>query len=96
MARIRQVTRTIEVTEVEVMCLNTTTCKVSIKTFEVTGKHDNAKALEKVRKLHETSEFKCVAVQSNVTKEVLYGMLEEDFIKLAKVLPPRTGNNEQD
>lgn len=96
MARVRMVTRTIEVTEVEVMCLNTTTCEVSIKTFEITGKHDNAKALEKVRKLHETNEFKCVAVQTNITKEVLYGMPEDDFIKLAKVLPPRSSNNEQD
>jgi hypothetical protein len=30
-----------------------------------------------------------------MTDEVLYGMPEEDFIKLAQVLPPRNANSNE-
>ena len=94
MARERIVTRTVELTIAEVMTLDTTTAKVETIAYEVVGGLTEEKAvLKAVKKLHETDTFKCVAVQSISTKEILYGMAEIDFIKYAKVLPPRKSND---
>lgn len=91
MARERMVTRTVELTIAEVMCLNTTTAEVQVRSFEIGGGLTEEKAILKaVKKLHETDTFKCVALQSVSVKEILYGMTEIDFIAHAKVLPPRT------
>ena len=94
MARERMVTRTVVVTTAGVMCVNVTTAEVSINNFELSGTYtDFESALKAVKKVHETDTFKCVAVQHMTEKEVLYGMKEIDFIKLAKVLPPRNANS---
>lgn len=91
MARERMVTRTVELSVAGVMTLDTTTAKVEIIAYEIGGGLTDEKAILKaVKKLHETDTFKCVSVQSVTTKEILYGMSEIDFIKHAKVLPPRT------
>ena len=91
MARERMVTRTVMVTVAKVMCLEVTKAEVTVKDFEISGSFsDNEAVLKAVKKLHETDTFKCVTVQEVTEKEVLYGMSEVDFIKLAKVLPPRT------
>ena len=93
MARERMVTRTVELTIADVMTLDTTTADVRIIPYEIGGGlTDPVAILKAVKKLHETDTFKCVAVQSVSVKEILYGMPESDFIKHAKVLPPRTGN----
>ena len=97
MARERMVTRTVVVTTVEVMCLDVTTAEVAIKPFEVSGTFtDKESALKVIKKHNETDTFKCVAVQEMTENEVLYGMSEIDFIKLAKVLPPRGTKAEQE
>lgn len=91
MARERMVTRTVELTIAEVMTIDTSTAKVETIAYEIGGGLTDEKAILKaVKKLHETDTFKCVAVQSIATKEILYGMPEIDFIKYATVLPPRT------
>lgn len=91
MARVRMVTRTVVVTVVEVMCVDVTTAQVQINEIEVSGSYtDNEVLLKAIKKQHENDSFKCVAVQSATEKEVLYGMEEIEFIKLAKVLPPRS------
>ena len=91
MARERMVTRTVSLTVAEVMCLEVTNAEVTVKTIELGGTFaDNGAILKAVKKLHETDTFKCVAVQTVTEKEVLYGMSEQEFISLAKVLPPRT------
>ena len=96
MGRIRMVTRTIDVTVVKVMCLNMDTMQGEVRTFEVTGLHENNDNIMKlVKKLYETDTVKPVAVVDVEIKEVLYGMTELEFIKLAKVLPPRSGNKEE-
>lgn len=95
MARERMVTRTVELTIAEVMTVDTTTAEVKIVAYEVGGGLTEEKAvLKAVKKLHETDTFKCVSVQSITVKEILYGMAEIDFIKHAKVLPPRTKNDD--
>ena len=95
MARERMVTRTVELTIAEVMCLDTKTAEVSIKSFEIGGGLTDEKAILKaVKKLHETDTFKCVSLQDINVQEILYGMPEVEFTKYAKVLPPRTKTEE--
>lgn len=94
MARERMVTRTVVVTVAEVMCLDVTTAQVDIKDIEISGSFDTKDSiLKSIKKAHETDTYKCVAVQDVTEKEVLYGMKEIDFIRLAKVLPPRNANS---
>lgn len=96
MARIRMVTRTIDVTVTKVMCLNMDTMQGEVCTFELSGLYDNSEVIiNAIKKQYETDTIKPVAVVDTEIKEVLYGMTELDFIKLAKVLPPRTGNKEE-
>lgn len=90
MARERMVTRTVELSVCEVMCMNTTTAEVKINTYEIGGGLTDEKALLKaIRKLYETNTFKCVAISKVTQKEILYGMPESRFIELASILPPR-------
>lgn len=90
MARVRMVTRTVVVTVAEVMCVDVTTAQVQINELELSGSFsDNETLLKAIKKLYENDSFKCVAIQEVTEKEVLYGMEEIEFIKLAKVLPPR-------
>ena len=90
MARERMVTRTVELSVCEVMCMNTKTAEVTICTFEIGGGLTDEKALLKaVKKLYETDTFKCVAISKVTQKEILYGMPESRFIELATILPPR-------
>ncbi len=90
MARERYVTRTVNVAVCEVMCMDVATAEVQIMECEVGGGLTEEKDLMKcIRKMYETSTFKCVAIRSVRNNEILYGMPESDFIKLAKVLPPR-------
>lgn len=90
MARERMVTRTVMVTEVEVMCLNVSNAQVSINTYELSGAFTDEKTMLKVlKKEYETDTLKCVAIQEIKEKELLYGMKEIDFIKMATILPPR-------
>lgn len=91
MSRVRMVTRTVVVTVADVMCVDVTTAQVQIKELELSGSFsDNEALLRAIKKQHENDSFKCVAVQGTEEKEVLYGMEEIEFIKLAKVLPPRS------
>lgn len=90
MARERMVTRTVELTVCEVMCMNIVTAEVSVRRFEVGGGITNQKDLLKyIQKHNETTTFKCVAITSTEAKEVLYGMPESRFIELAQIMPPR-------
>lgn len=90
MARERMVTRTVELTIVTVMCLNTATAQVESVAYEIGGGFTDENAILKaVKKLHETDTHKCVAIQSVEQKAILYGMPESVFIANATVLPPR-------
>ena len=90
MSRIRMVTRTVSVTTVTVMCVTVSTATVSTQTYTLSGILDNAAALATVKKQYETDDFKPTAVTKSETSELLYGMPEAEFIKLAKVLPLRS------
>ena len=90
MARKRMVTRTVIQTTAEVMCLNVTTAEVTVNIYTVGGSHDSDSVLKALKPLYETHELKLVAVQDYHEDELLLGMDEDEFIRLAKVLPPRT------
>ena len=97
MARVRMVTRTVVVTGVQVMCLEVTKAEVQVKNYELSGTYEsNEVILKALKKLYETDTFKVVAVQEVDEKEVLYGMEEIDFIRLARVLPPRGSKEAQE
>ena len=81
------VTRTINVTECEVMCVDVTTAETTIKHYELTGEnYTPEKALKELKKYYETDTIKLVIIQGMNTREELYGLLEVDFLKVAHQL----------
>lgn len=95
MARKRMVTRTIQQTTAEVMCLNVITAEVSINTYTIGGSYDSVSLLKALKPIFETEELKLVALQNYTEAEILLGMDEDEFIRLAKVLPPRTNTGKE-
>lgn len=96
MARKRMITRTVEQTTANVMTLDVTTAEVKVFTYDIGGQYNDEELLKKLQQLFQTDTLKLVHVESQTCKEVLLGMEEEDFIRLAKVLPPRNSNKEED
>ena len=87
MARERVVTRTVMVTNCEVMCVDVLTAQVAINNYKITGTFTTKEgALKVIKKQYETDTFKCVSVQEMTEQEVIYGMKEVDFIRLAKIM----------
>lgn len=90
MARTPQVTRTIQTTHVNVLCMdieNREPCNKDV-ILPRTYKDDEA-ILKAVKKAIETDTLKPVQVVSSMVQETLYGMTEQDFIAHASILPPR-------
>ena len=96
MARRRMVTRTVEQTTAQVMTLDVTSEEVQVRTYDIGGQYKDDELLKKLQKLFQTDTLKLVHIKTQTCKEVLLGMDEEDFIRLAKVLPPRTINKDED
>ena len=94
MARKPMVTRTIVTTEVNVLCLNLETAEpfnVDV-TLPRTYK-DDVKLMKKVSDIVNTDTVKAVHVVHKREVENLYGMPEEEFVKYAHILPPRSQEN---
>lgn len=94
MARKRMVTRTVLQTTAVVMTLDVTTAEIQVQSYDIGGKYTDEELLKKLQKLFQTDTLKLVYIESQDSKELLLGMDEEDFIRLAQVLPPRNVNNE--
>ena len=91
MARVRMVTRTITETKVEVMVCNIETATVETEVYTLCGDFTDDKDIIKyLEKHYQRDNAKFGAVNSKFTIEQLYGIEETEFIKLARVLPPRT------
>jgi hypothetical protein len=91
MARTRMITRTINVTVVEAMCVDTSSAEVTVKSLELTGEtFTTEKALKELKKEYETDTFKVVAIQKMEVHEEMYGLKEIDFLKVAQKLDPAT------
>ena len=90
MARERMITRTVTEVTAKVMCVNVDTAQAEVVTHVLSGNYeDNSQILKTLKKLHETDNYKLIKVEEVETKEKLYGMTEQQFIELAKELPPR-------
>lgn len=89
MARKRMVTRTIEQTTAKVMTLNVVTTDVTITPYTISGELTGDALLKALQDTYQTDTMKLVHVLESTVESVLYGMEEEEFIKLAKVLPKR-------
>lgn len=89
MARKRMVTRTIEQTTAKVMTLNVVTVEVTITPYTISGELTGDVLLKALQDTYQTDTMKLVHVLESTVESVLYGMEEEEFIKLAKVLPKR-------
>ena len=92
MARKRMITRTVMQTTARVMTLDVTTAEVQVQPYDIGGQYTDEELLKKLQKIFQTDTFKLVHIESQTCKEVLLGMDEEDFIRLAKVLPSRNSN----
>lgn len=96
MARKRMVTRTVMQTRADVMTIDVVTADVKVCTYDIGGQYNDEELLNKLQKLFQTDTLKLVHIESQSCNEVLLGMDEEDFIRLAKVLPPRNSNKDED
>lgn len=92
-----QVTRTIITTQATVLCLNVETGEPFNETVIVPRTYkDDKKLMKKINELVDTEVVKAVHIVDKVEVSTLYGMSEEEFIKVAKVLPPRNGASTED
>ena len=89
MAREKMVTRTLTITTLEVMTVDITTAITGTARFDIVGDHTFDTALTAVKELYETETTKIVTITELVLNDYLFGMPESDFIKMAKILPPR-------
>lgn len=96
MARKRMVTRTIMQTTAEVMTLDVITAEVQVRPYGIGGQYTDEELLKKLQNLFQTDTLKLVHIESQTCTEVLLGMDEEDFIRLAQVLPSRNANKNED
>lgn len=95
-AKMRMVTRTVKANLFEVMTVNTETKEVSNVEIAVSAMLDTKATEKAIRKAVEIDTIKVVMWTAKGVNEVLYGMPEEDFIRLARVLPPRSSNDNTD
>lgn len=97
MAREKMVTRTVTQTSAEVMTIDVTSAEVRILEYTIGGTYDtNEILLKKLQKLFQTDTFKLVNINTTTVEDLLLGMTEEDFIRYATVLPPRSGKKESE
>ena len=105
MARIPMVTRTIKATKVNALCINIDTAEPFNKTLIISGTYKDEKSMLKAATsvienetvdvdglLNANDRVKVVHIVELEEIETLYGMTEQEFIQRAKVLPPRTKN----
>lgn len=93
MARERMVTRTVQEKVANVLTVNTLTRETNVAGYSVSATIPDEKICKALAKRYasnpEYANTCFVSVISVDIIETLYGMPEDEFIKLAKVLPPR-------
>lgn len=97
MARTPMVTRTIQTTKANVLCLNIVEGEPfnKVVTLPRTYKDENT-MLKAISKMVDNDEVKAVHVVDSYVEETLYGMSEQRFIDLAQVMPPRNAAKADD
>lgn len=97
MAREKMVTRTVTQTTADVMTIDTITAEVQVSEFTIGGTYDSDEILlKKLQSLFQTDNLKLVHISSTTVEKLLLGMSEEDFIRYATVLPPRSAKKESE
>lgn len=97
MAREKMVTRTVTQTTADVMTIDVTTAEVQVSEFTIGGIYDSDEILlKKLQSLFQTDTLKLVYISSTTVEDLLLGMTEEDFIRYATVLPPRSAKKESE
>lgn len=90
MARVPQVTRTIQTTVVTIFCVNIEDKSTFEQTITLPRTYkDESKMMKMIEKILEGEPVKAVSISGYEVKETLYGMTEAEFIKYATILPPR-------
>lgn len=90
MARVPQVTRTIQTTVVTIFCVNIEDKSTFEQTITLPRTYkDESKMMKMIEKILDGEPVKAVSITGYEVKETLYGMTEAEFIKYATVLPPR-------
>ena len=95
MARQQMVTRTVDSTKVSALCVDITTQETLTQEYNISGKYaddekGNTKLLKATKEVAETDTIKVVSILSKEAQETLMGMTEQEFMSMAKVLPPRS------
>ena len=91
MARKRMVTRTVTGTEAEIQIVTISASEITTIKHTVGGEFtDNDKLLKAIKKEVETDDIKVLQIINTTKIDKCYGMLESEFIKLAKELDPET------
>lgn len=89
MARIPMVTRTIQTTRANVMCLDVERGEPFNKEVILPRTYKDEKAmLKQVEKVVNTPTVKAVHIVGHNVEETRYGMTEQQFIEVAEVMPP--------
>lgn len=96
MANVKMVTRTIEQTTAEVMCVDTNIKQVLVNTYKIGGVYTDEDLLKKLKNIFENSSLVLVKIENQKTEQLLLGMTEEDFIRYATVLPTRSTKKESE
>lgn len=87
MARMPQVTRTIQSTKVVALCINLVTAEPYNEEFVLARTYKDKKAImKKLSKMFDNDEQKVVDVVSYEVVQKRYGMTEEEFVQVAKEL----------
>lgn len=95
MARIPMVTRTIQTTTANVLCLNIKEGEPFNKEVVLPRTYKDEKSMMKVvEQLINTEDVKAVHIVHTEVNETLYGMTEQEFIAAARVLPDRKVSGE--
>ena len=89
--RERLITRTVITVNYDIMVVDTDSKTVETLTVAIpSGDTLTDKAREKAIRAMLPNGKMFVSITGETTTETLYGMSEQEFIKLARVLPPRT------
>ena len=90
MARVPQVTRTIQTTKVNAVCANIKEAKIeNIEIVLPRTYKDDKTLLKAAQSAIADDNYKVVAIDSATVEETLYAMSEQKFIANAEVLPAR-------
>ena len=91
MARARMVTRTVVGTQAEVQIVSISASEITNINVTVGGEYEDAdKLMKAIKKQTETDDLKVLKIVTSEKIEKCYGMLESEFIKLAKELDAKT------